>query len=164
MKNATTVTHTSERELTISRVFNGPARLVYEAWTTPDLLKRWWAPRSSGMSLIACEVDARAGGAYRFVFGVDGAERMTFFGRYLEVTPGARLVWTNEESGHGGAVTTVTFEERDGATMVTVRELYPSEEAFKEATGSGMEGGTCEQHEQLDELLVILSASAMGGL
>jgi uncharacterized protein YndB with AHSA1/START domain len=158
MKNRTTVERKSERELVITRTFNGPARIVFEAWTKPALLERWWAPRSTGMALLSCEADVRVGGTYRFVFGRDGSKPMAFFGRYLEVTPNARLVWTNEESDEG-AVTTVTFEEKGGKTLLVLHELYPSKEALDRAI-AGMEGGMCETFEQLDELLVTLGASA----
>src|SRR4051812_24052097 len=108
MKNRTTVERKSERELVVTRTFDGPARIVFEAWTKPDLFKRWWAPKSMGMSLLSCEMDVRVGGKYRLVFG----QGMEFFGKYLEVTPYSRLVWTNDEGGDGGPVTTVTFQER----------------------------------------------------
>src|SRR5579871_6133368 len=112
-KYPTTVERTSERELVVTRTFNGPARIVFEAWTTPELLKRWWMPKSVGVPFISCEVDARTGGSYRFVFGHPASgQPMAFFGRYIEVIPNARLVWTNDEGGEGGAITTVTFEER----------------------------------------------------
>ena len=156
-KNSTTVERRSERELVVMRTFNGPARLVFEAWTKPDLLKRWWAPKSSGMSLLSCEADVRVGGRYRFVFG-HGASTVAFFGRYVEVTPHARLAWTNEESDDG-AVTTVTFEEKGGRTLLVLHELYPSKQALDRSL-EGMEGGMPEQFEQLDELLVTLGASA----
>ena len=156
-KNRTTVERTSERELVITRTFDGPARLVFEAWTRPDLLQRWWAPKSSGMTLVSCETDVREGGRYRFEFGHPAApEPIAFFGRYLEVTPHSRLVWTNEESD-AGAVTTVTFEERDGKTLLVLREVYPSKEALDQSI-EGMEGGMPEQFGQLDELLVTLGA------
>src|ERR1700734_3837407 len=121
-KNRTTVERKSERELVVTRTFNAPARIVFEAWTTPDLLKRWWAPKSIGMSLLSCEADVRVGGRYRFAF-VDAASKPVgeFFGRYIEVTPHARLVWTNEEGG-GEAITTVTFEEEGGKTRLVLRE------------------------------------------
>src|SRR6202034_1204610 len=101
MTNRTTVERKSERELVITRTFDGPARLVFEAWTRPELLKRWWAPRSSGMSLLSCEADVRVGGKYRFEFGRQGSKPVAFFGRYIEVTPPSRLVWTNDESDDG---------------------------------------------------------------
>ena len=157
MKNRTTVERKSERELMVTRTFNGPARIVFEAWTKPELLKRWWAPKSTGMSLLSCEADVRVGGRYRLEFGQEGSKPMAFFGRYIEVTPHSRLVWTNEESDDG-AVTTVTFREKDGKTLLVMHELYPSKEALDYAI-AGMEGGMPETFEQLDELLVTLGAS-----
>ena len=160
-KNRTTVQRKSERELVVTRTFNAPARVVFEAWTKPELLMRWWAPKSFGVSFISCEADARAGGAYRFVFGHPASEQpMAFFGRYIEVTPHSRLVWTNDEGGEGGAVTTVTFEERGRKTLVVMHDLYPSKEALDGAIASGSTGGCGETFEQLDELLITLSASA----
>jgi uncharacterized protein YndB with AHSA1/START domain len=157
MKNRTTVERKSERELVVTRTFNGPARIVLEAWTKPELLKRWWAPKSTGVSLLSCEADVRTGGTYRFEFGHDASKPMAFFGRYIEVAPHSRLVWTNDESDDG-AVTTVTFEEKGGKTLLVLHELYPSKEALDGAI-AGMEGGMPETFEQLDELLVTLGAS-----
>ena len=155
----TTVERTSERALVVSRTVDGPARIVFEAWTKPELFQRWWAPKSFGVSLIAYEADVRTGGGYRLVMGHPSSEQpMAFFGRYIEVTPHSRLVWTNDEEGGGGAVTTVTFEEKDGATWVVVHELYPSKEALDDAMASGSTSGWDEQFEQLDELIVILDA------
>ncbi|HYC74985.1 SRPBCC family protein [Brevundimonas sp.] len=156
MPDRTTIERTSGRELVVTRTFDAPARIVFEAWTKPELMKRWWAPKSIGVPLRSCEMDVRTGGGYRLEFGHDASESMAFVGRYLEVTPPSRLVWTNEES-EDGAVTTVTFEERDGRTLLTVHELYPSKEALE--AGHGAEEGMPEQFEQLDELLVALSAS-----
>jgi uncharacterized protein YndB with AHSA1/START domain len=139
----------------VTRTFDAPPRIVFAAWTTPELLLRWWAPKSIGIAFVSCEVDARTGGSYRFVFTHPAAEEpMAFFGRYLEVVPPARLVWTNEEGGEGGAVTTVTFEPRGDGTLVTVHDLYPSEEALDEAIASGSTAGFDEQFEQLDALLL----------
>ena len=160
MKNRTTVERKSERELVVTRTFNGPARIVFEAWTKPELFRLWWAPKSMGMSLLSCEMDVRVGGTYRLVFRHDAyPEPMAFFGKYLEVTPHSRLVWTNDEGGEDGVVTTVTFEERGAETLVVVHDLYPSKEALDGAIASGSTGGFSEQFEQLDELLVSLSAS-----
>ena len=159
-KNHTTVERESDRELVVTRTFNGLARIVFEAWTRPELFKRWWVPKSAGMSLLSCEMDVRVGGSYRLVFRHDAfPEPMAFFGRYIEVTPHSRLVWTNEEGGESGAVTTVTFEEKSGKTLVVLRDLYPSKEALDAAIASGSTGGFGEQFEQLDELLVTLGAS-----
>lgn len=158
VKNPTTTERRSDRELVVTRTANGPARLVFDAWTKPELLLRWWAPKSFGVSFISCEVDVRVGGKYRFVFGHPAAPQpMAFFGTYLEVVPHARLSWTNEEAGDGGQITTVTFEERDGQTKVVVHDLYPSKEALDAAIASGSTSGMCETFDQLAVLLVELS-------
>jgi uncharacterized protein YndB with AHSA1/START domain len=160
MKNRTTVERASGRELVVTRTFDGPARIVFEAWTTPELLRRWWAPKSFGVSFISCEADVRTGGAYHFVFShAASGQTMEFFGRYIEVTPHSRLVWTNDEGAEGGAVTTVTFEERGAETLVVMRDLYLSKEALDDAISSGSTGGFSETFEQLDALLVTLGAS-----
>jgi uncharacterized protein YndB with AHSA1/START domain len=158
MKNRTEAERKSDRELVVTRTFNAPARDVFEAWTTPELMKQWWAPKSFGLKMISCEMDVRVGGGYRLVFeiGGDPAKQMAFFGKYLEVKPGSRLVWTNEEDEHGGAVTTVTFEEKGGKTLLVMHDLYPSKEALDEAIASGSTSGTGETFEQLDEILVAL--------
>jgi uncharacterized protein YndB with AHSA1/START domain len=154
MKNRTAVQRKSECELVVTRTFDAPPRIVFEAWTKPDLFKRWWAPKSRGMSLLSCEMDVRVGGKYRLVFGPG----MEFFGRYLEVTPCSRLVWTNEEGGEGGPVTTLTLEEKGGKTLLAMHELYPSKEAL-DAAGTGAAEGMEELFGQLDEILVGLDAN-----
>ena len=153
----TTVQKKSEREVVVTRTFDAPARLVFEAWSKPELFKKWWVPRSMGMTLRSCEMDVRTGGKYRLVFGDDPANTMAFFGNYLEVVPDKRIVWTNEESGDAGSVTTVTFEERDGKTLLVMSELYPTKEAL-DAAGTGAQDATHETFVQLDELLAELSA------
>lgn len=157
MKNPTTVERQSERELVITRTFNSPASIVFKAWTEPELIMQWWAPKSMGVSLLSCEMDVRAGGSYRFEFGHDASKTMAFYGKYIEATPCSRLVWTNDESDDG-AITTVTFEENGGKTLLVMHELYPSKEALDHAI-AGMEGCMPETFEQLDELLVTLGAS-----
>ncbi len=157
MTHRTTIERKSERELVVTRTFNGPPRLVFEAWTTPALMTQWWAPKSSGVPLLSCEMDVRVGGQYRLAFGHDAASSFAFFGKYLEVDPPSRLVWTNDES-EDAAVTTVTFEEKDGQTLLVLHELYPSKAALDEAM-VGMEDGMPEQFEQLDALLATLGAS-----
>jgi len=152
----TAVERKSDRELVVTRTFDAPARRVFEAWTRPELFRQWWVPKSSPVPLLSCEMDARTGGRYRLVFGQDAANSMAFFGKYLDVSPPARLVWTNEENADA-AVTTVTFEEKDGRTRLVLQECHPSKAALDEAC-SGMEGAMPEQFEQLDELLVILGA------
>lgn len=153
--NRTTVERKSERELVVTRTFDAPARIVFEAWTQPDLFKRWWGPKSMGILLRSCEMDVRTGGGYRLVF----SNGMEFFGKYLEVTPPSRLVWTNEEGGEAGPITTVTFEEKGGKTLLVMHELYPSKEAL-DAAGTGAAEGMVELFGQLDELLVELSKVA----
>ena len=159
MKNHTTVERKSERELVVTRTVNGPARIVFEAFTKPELFKRWWVPKSFGLSLLSCELDVRVGGTYRLVFSHDGSEPMAFFGRYIEVTPHSRLVWTNDEGDDGGAVTTATFEEKRGKTLLVMHDLYPSKEALDAAIASGSTSGFSETFEQLDELLISLGTS-----
>jgi len=157
--NGTTVERKSDRELVVTRTFNAPARIVYEAWTMPELFKRWWTPKSSGMTMLSCEMDVRVGGTYRLVFRhPSSGQPMAFFGRYTEVTPNSRIVWTNDEGGEGGAVTTVTFEEQGGKTLVVMSDLHPSKEALDEAIASGSTSGFGEQFQQLDELLVTSGA------
>src|SRR4030095_1498809 len=150
IKNRTTVERKSERELVVTRTCNGPARIVFEAWTKPELFMRWWAPKSMGMSLRSCEMDVRVGGKYRLEFEPDA---MAFFGTYLDVTPHSRLVWTNEEGGEGGPVTTVTFEDKGGKTLLVLHELYSSKEAL-DAAGTGAADAMVETFAQLDELLL----------
>src|SRR5215813_7865008 len=154
MSNRTTVVKKSEREVVVTRSFDAPARLVFEAWSKPELFQRWWVPRSMGMTLRSCEMDVRTGGKYRLSFG-DG---MDFFGRYLEVTPTSRIVWTNEEGGENGSVTTVTLEEKSGKTLLVLSEVYPSKEAL-DAAGTGAADAMHETFAQLDELLVALDAN-----
>ena len=149
--NRTTVQRTSDREVVVTRTFDAPARLVFEAWSRPELFKKWWVPKSLGMTLRSCEMDVRTGGEYRLNFG-DG---MDFFGRYIEVTPPSRIVWTNEEGGEDSSVTTVTFDEQGGQTLLVMSELYPSKEAL-DAAGTGAADAMHETFAQLDELLATL--------
>jgi uncharacterized protein YndB with AHSA1/START domain len=158
-KYAATVERKSERELVVTRTIDGPARMVFEAWSQPDWFARWWVPQSCGLTLVSCEMDVRVGGRYRLVFSHPAApEPMAFFGTYLEVTPHARLVWTNEEGGEVGQTTTVTFEARGDKTLLVMHDLYPSKEALDDAIASGSTAGMPETFEQLNELLVTLGA------
>jgi uncharacterized protein YndB with AHSA1/START domain len=154
-----TVERTSERELVVTRTVNGPAHLVFRAWTEADLLQQWWVPKSFPITLLSCETDPRVGGQYKLVFGYEGSS-MEFFGRYLEVAPPTRLSWTNEE-GEGEPITTVTFEETDGGTLVTVHELYPSKGALDDAMASESAGVLAmpESLQQLDDLLATIGAT-----
>ena len=157
--NRTTVERKSDREVVVTRTFDAPARLVFEAWTNPKLFKQWWVPRSMGMTLRSCQLDVRTGGKYRLVFGDDRANPMAFFGKYLDVVPNQRIVWTNEESGADGSVTTVTLEEKNGKTTLVMSELYPTKEAL-DAAGTGAQEAMHETFGQLDELLASLAATA----
>ena len=160
-KNRMSLERKSERELVVTRIVNAPPRIVFEAWTKAKLFQRWWVPKSLGLTLLSCELDVRVGGAYRLVFRHPGAsEPMAFHGRYLEVTPPSRLVWTNEEAGGNRQITTVTLEERAGQTLLVVYDLYPSKEALDEDIGSGSTSWNDETFNQLDELLG--SATNMG--
>jgi uncharacterized protein YndB with AHSA1/START domain len=153
----TDVQQTSERDLVVTRTFDAPAHIVFAAWTTPDLFMQWWAPKSIGTPLLSCEMDVRTGGGYSVSFGADASTAMTFYGKYLEVIPNARLVWTNEESPDA-AVTTVTFEDKGDTTLLVLHERYPSKQALDE--GRGAEEALPEQFAQLDALLATLGAGA----
>ena len=158
-KNRTTVERASDREVVVTRTINGPARIVFQAFTKAELFKRWWVPKSMGMTLLSCAIDARVGGKYRLEFDVGAPEPAAFFGTYVEVQPHSRLAWTNEEGGEGGSVTTVTFEENAGKTLVVLRERYPSKEAL-DAAGTGAADAMVETFDQLEELLVALGESS----
>ena len=153
MKNETRVERKSEREIVITRTFNASARIVFEAWTKAELMRQWWVPKSSGLTLLSCEMDVRTGGTYRFVFEHPAApEGMAFFGRYVEVSPCSRLVWTNDESGDAGQLSTLTLEDHGDTTRIVLHEVYPSGAAYE--AGKGAYDGMPESFDQLDELLV----------
>jgi uncharacterized protein YndB with AHSA1/START domain len=159
-KNRTTVERKSERELIVTRTVNGPARIVFEAWTKPELFRQWWVPRSCGLTLLSCEQDVRVGGQYRLVFRHGDSPPVAAFGKYLEVTPHSRLVWTNDEGGDDGPVTTLTLEEKAGKTLLVLHDLYSSKQALDAAMASGEKSGMGETFAQLDEFLVALGASS----
>ena len=155
--SSTSVERRGDRELVVTRIFDAPPSVVFRAWSQAALFQRWWAPRSaSGVSLVSCDLDVRTGGTYRLEFGSGGSDTMAFYGRYLEVVPNERIVWTNDED-EDGAVTTVTFEDQGGKTLLHFHEVYPSKEALEEAL-QGSAAGLPEQLEQLDDLL-----SSIGG-
>ena len=144
----------SDRELVVTRIFNAPRHLVFKAWSDAELFKRWWVPKSAPITLLSCEMDVRTGGGYKLVFGhPDAPEPMAFFGKYIDVVPPSRIVWTNEEAGEAGQVTTVTFEEQGGKTLCVMHDLYPSKEALVEAIASGSTSWNDETFEQLDDVL-----------
>jgi uncharacterized protein YndB with AHSA1/START domain len=152
-QNRTAVERKGDRELVVTRTFNAPPSTVYKAWSQPELFRRWWVPKSvPGMSLVSCDMDVRTGGKYRLEFGAGGSDTMAFHGKYLEVVPNERIVWTNDE-GEEGAITTVTFEEQGGGTLLTFHELYPSREALEEA----LESSAAALPEQLDQLGALVS-------
>jgi uncharacterized protein YndB with AHSA1/START domain len=151
-QNRTSVERKGDRELVVTRTFDAPPSLVYRAWSQAELFRRWWMPKSViGVSLVSCEMDVRTGGRYRLEFSAGGPDTMAFHGKYLEVVPDERIVWTNDE-GEEGAITTVTFEDQGGKTLLRFHEIYPSEEALAEAL-QGSAAGLPEQLDQLDELL-----------
>ena len=158
MKNPTTVERKSDRELVVTRTFDAPARIIFQAWSKPELFRRWWLPKSMGMTLISYEADIRTGGSYRLEISHQGSKPMAFFGKYLEVTPHSRMVWTNEESPDG-PVTTVTLEEKGGKTLLVLSELHPSKAAL-DAAGTGALDAMTETFGQLDELVAELIAGA----
>jgi uncharacterized protein YndB with AHSA1/START domain len=148
----TSVERKGDRELVATRTFDAPPSMVFRAWSEAELFRRWWMPKSvTGVSLVGCDMDVRTGGKYRLEFSAGGPETMAFYGKYLEVVPNERIVWTNDE-GEEGAITTVTFEEQGGKTLLTFHEAYPSAEALEEAM-QGSAAGLPEQLDQLDELL-----------
>ncbi|WP_434714797.1 SRPBCC family protein (plasmid) [Rhizobium sp. YTUHZ045] len=151
-QNRTSVERRGDRELVVTRIFDAPPSTIYRAWSQPELFQRWWVPKSApGISLVSCEMDVRTGGKYRLEFGAGGSDTMAFYGKYLEVVPNERIVWTNDE-GEEGAITTVTFEDQGGKTLLVFHEVYPSKEALEEAL-QGSAVALPEQLEQLDELL-----------
>ena len=155
--NRTVVERKSDREFVVTRTFDAAANMVFRAWSNPELFRQWWVPKSApGVTLVSCDMDVRTGGKYRLEFGAGGSDTMAFYGKYLDVVPDERIVWTNDE-GKEGAVTTVTFEERDGKTLLTFHEIYPTKEALEEAL-TGSAAGLPEQLKQLDELLASLDS------
>ena len=150
MKNPTSVERPSDREVIVTRLVNAPPHIVWEAWTRAELFRQWWIPKSAALNLLSCEMDVRVGGGYRLVFKFQDSE-MAFFGTYREVVPNQRLVWTNDESGEAGQISTVTFEEKSGKTLVVMHELYPSKEALGAASGSY--DAMAETFDQLEEFV-----------
>jgi uncharacterized protein YndB with AHSA1/START domain len=151
----TAVERKSDRELVVTRTFDAPPSMVFKAWSDAELFRRWWAPDGFGITLVGCDMDVRTGGKYRLEFAA-GDQTMAFFGKYLDVVPNERIVWTNDE-GEEGAVTTVTFADHGGKTLLTFHELYPTAEALEEAM-QGSAAGLPTQLDQLEELLAGMEA------
>ncbi len=164
VKHRMTVARKSDRELVVTRIVDAPPRIVFQAWTQAELFRRWWVPKSIGLELLSCELDVRVGGGYRLVFRHPSApEPFAFHGRYLEVVPTSRLVWTNEEDGGAGPVTTVTFMEQGSQTQLVISELYPSKEALDEALRTESISWSEETFDQLDEYLASAERHAERG-
>jgi uncharacterized protein YndB with AHSA1/START domain len=150
----------SDREIAITRTFDAPRDLVFEAWTNPEHVRHWWGWRTSTM--IHCEADVRPGGSWRYVTREENGTEVPFTGVYQEVTRPERLVHTevyDVEPFNSGdpAVVTVMFEEEAGRTTVTVTSLYPTKEVRDIVLGSGMEAGAAESYDRLAERLATLA-------
>jgi len=160
----TSIERQSDRELVVSRTFDGPARIVFDAWTRPELVSRWWAPSSHGAAMVSCDADVRVGGHYRYVVRPGKGGEFAFSGRYEEVTPHSRLVYTaffepralGPATGAEPVIVTVTFDEQGGRTRVVSREVYPSKEVLDGAIATGMERGIHATMDLLDELVASL--------
>ena len=147
------VTLPSDNEILITRVFDAPAELVFDAWTTPDIVKRWWAG-DRGVVTDA-QIDLRIGGRWRWVMTANGGFEVAFNGEYREIDRPRRLVKTEvfERVPDAEALSITTFEEADGVTTMKVLARYPSKEHRDAAIASGMEGGVQTAFDQLEELV-----------
>ena len=154
-QNSTQIERKSDRELVVTRLFDASPQILFKAWSQPDLFRRWWVPKGAPMTLVSCDMDVRTGGKYRLEFGTGESDTMAFYGKYLEVIPDQRIVWTNDE-GEEGAVTTVTFEAQGEKTLLTFHEIYSSKEALDEAM-TGSAAGLPQQLDQLEELLASIA-------
>lgn len=154
MKNTGTlqVTMPTDTEIVLTRVFEAPRQMVYDAFSKPELLKRWFGPH--GWSLVTCEVDHRVGGGFRFVLEGPGGQRMAMRGVYRELEPPNRSVHVESYDEYPGEsiVTSVLTEEMERTTL-TVTVTYPSREVRDMVAMSGMEHGAAESYDRLAELL-----------
>jgi len=154
-QGSASVERLGDREIAIMQIFDAPPSRVFRAWSQSELFQRWWVPKSvPGILLVSCDMDVSTGGKYRLEFAAGGSETMSFYGKYLEVIPNERIVWTNDE-GEEGAVTTVTFGDQVGKTLLKFHEIYPSREAVEEA----LKGSAAALPEQLDQLDKLLSST-----
>ena len=157
----TSMTLEGDRNIVIARAFSGPARIVFDAYTRPELVARWWAPQSHGVSLVTCDADVRVGGSYRYVLRAGSGQEIAFRGEYLEVTPPTRLVFTQmfeptaagPQPGDEAITITVTFDERDGDTHFLSRTVCPSPQLRDIIIKSGMESGMRETMDRLEALV-----------
>lgn len=145
-----------DRELVVTRTFDAPRHLVFRAWSEADLFRKWWMPKDAPATLVGCEMDVRTGGKYRLEFRM-GDQTRAFFGKYMEVVPNEKIVWTNDEGEEEGAVTTVTFADHGGQTLLTFHDIYPSKDALDEAM-QGAAAGLPTQLDQLDEMLAEMNS------
>lgn len=147
----TAIRRKDDRELVVTRTFDATRELVFRAWSEAELFRKWWMPKDAPAKLVGCDMDVRTGGKYRLEFSM-GDQTMAFFGKYLEVVPNEKIVWTNDEGEEDGAVTTVTFADQGGRTVLTFHEVYPTRQALDEAM-QGAAAGLPTQLDQLEEML-----------
>lgn len=155
-----TVTLPSDREITITRKFDAPAALIYKAWTTPELVKRWWGFDSS--QWLVCEIDLRVGGRWRYVTREEGGYEVGFHGEYRELEAPRRLVQTEVFEGmpEGAALDTITFDEQDGVTTLTINVLHSCKEHRDAHIASDMEGGMQISMNRLEDAVRALEPAA----
>ena len=147
----------ADREVTITRVFDVPARLLFEAWSKPEHVVKWFGPK--GWPITLCEIDFRVGGRFRFAMtGSSGVQNTPFGGTYLEIVPNRKIVYDNgfEEPGAERMVHTVTFDEKDGKTTLTLHTLFASVKMYKEHVGEGFVQGTNSALDNLEDVVAAM--------
>ena len=160
--NQLTVTTPSDREIVMTRVFDAPRDLVFEAHTSCEHMSRWWGPRR--YEITSCEIDFRPGGAWRIVHSGSDGQDFGFHGEFREIVRPERIVWTFEFEGMPGhvSVDTLTLEEHDGKTTLTATSVFDTVEDRDGMLQSGMESGAAEAYDRLDEYLEVLRERAAG--
>jgi uncharacterized protein YndB with AHSA1/START domain len=150
------VTLPADDQILITREFDAPRHLVYRAWTTPDLVRRWWSGERG--EVTSAEIDLRVGGTWRYVMVAHGGFEVAFHGEYREIVPDERIVCTEVYEGmpDGEALTTATFAEADGRTTLTMLVEHTSKEDRDAHIDSGMEGGMQEAMDRLEQVAVSL--------
>jgi uncharacterized protein YndB with AHSA1/START domain len=156
-----TVTLPTDEQILITREFDAPKHLVYEAWTTPELVKRWWNAKRGEVTIA--EIDLRVGGRWRYVMVADGGFEVGFHGEYREIVPNERIVSTEVYEGmpqgdgpEQGTLNTATFTEEDGRTTLTVLVEAPSKEIRDAIIASGMEAGMQDAMDLLEQVAISL--------